>query len=291
MSQVFWGFAGKLLCVVALLGMTAPEGVSATQKQGLPRLSAVGSTVVLGGVESGLELEIRGGESGFDDVLQYRLFQRSHRLFVGVGEGVKWKKVAVGRNESQRHFLSLQIPTVRATTRFKLVFFDDKAKRLSDVDFTVHPKTLLDSFKSLIHQDKVGIWDAAGSLRSAWSEAEIKPRNLESRWNAEDFTGELLIVTHGKRDQVNLDEKKSGFRRVTQRGANVLLLLSDPAGTSPLPMIIAGSRGTGNLVVADLEAVADISRAEQQFRLAELVKFCRSRRPLDLLDQFEVKQP
>jgi len=183
------------------------------------------------------------------------------------------------------------MPTVRATTGFKLVFFDGEANRLSDVDLTAHPKTLLDSLKSLIRLDKVGIWDAIGRLRADWIKAEIKPRNLETRWNAEDFSGELVIVTHGKRDRVGLDEKKTGIRRVIERGGNGLRLLSDPAEASPLPVIIAGSRGTGNLVVADLAEVADLSRADHQFRLAELITYCRSRRPLDLLHRFERLKP
>lgn len=244
--------------------------------------------VLFGGMPQEVRLRIENrSDANEQQSLQYRLFQLAHRLYAPLGPGVRWIEVDLPATAVRSQALQLDLPSVRAKTRFKLAIFGNNETRLGTVDLTVLPKDLLEPLKQLAGRNLIGLWDPEDHLRPALDKLEIQPVNLSTRWNVEDFAGDFIISVHGKKDRDRLDEKNASFAVLKRRGKSVLCLLADPRKDAPLPLIAAGSDRDGNLVYAALSEVAALETAAAQLRLSQFLEFTRSREPLSLLNQYE----
>jgi len=244
--------------------------------------------VVFGGHRQSVSFTLRNATAAaVTETLHHRLFQLSHRLYAPVGDGVKWREITLPAKATRSLKLAIEIPAVKARTRFKLALFAGNESRLGVIEITALPDNLLDPLQSLAKRERVGLWDPADQLRPALEKLEIHPVKLVTRWNAEDFAGDLVIAVHAKSDRDRLEEKNATFAALKRRGRSVLCLLKDYRADLPLPLIATGDARDGTLVFAPLAEVAALESAAAQLRLSQLLEFARSRAPLTLLNQYE----
>ena len=273
---------GRVAALLVILLTTGPSITAAT----LTFHSRV--QTLFGGREQDVSFSLRNAASTpVTDTVHYRLFQLSHRLIVPHGDGVEWNEVTLPADSGNPFAIRLAIPQVKARTRFKLALFAGDESRLGTVELIVLPDNLLAPLKALARRERVGLWDPGDRLRPTLEKLGIRPLNLATRWNAEDFTGDLLIAVHARDDRDRLNEKNATFAILKRRGVAVICLLQAPRPDLPLPLIAAGDARDGTLVYAPLREVAALATASAQLRLSQFIDFARSREPISLLNQYE----
>ncbi|HLH52703.1 MAG TPA: hypothetical protein VKY92_03725 [Verrucomicrobiae bacterium] len=210
--------------------------------------------------------------------ISLELWQVQSSIAMPLGD-VPWKELQVLPGQTVLESAAIEVPVVRAQTRFLARWVDARSEILGVSEFVAYPTNLLRELQVLGGPDPVGVYDPTDQLKPLLSLAGVEYTDLQEEGFDRHY-GRLLIV-----GPFNLANPQPGWLATAiqsraRKGAAVVWVTSaqeDPALLTP--SFFSVSIGKGVVIVAEPSLIKDLAQnPRSQLRLVELCRIAITRR-------------
>lgn len=133
-------------------------------------------------------------DNTFEADLATRLVQLSSATKTPMDEARPWKKLRVLAGQTVVEWVNIELPAVRAETRFQVEWSDGKRKPGWTREIVAYPDDLLKQLVTLGPDKPIGVIDPDGSLRAELERQGVEFENLEHGTALEKFDGALILA-------------------------------------------------------------------------------------------------
>jgi hypothetical protein len=176
----------------------------------LQMLPATEAPCVFGGAVSKINIVWRNpGAEAADVPVRTQLYQADSATVVPLGPPRDWKQLRVLPGQTVLETISLELPSVKAATRFLLQWLDASNQVLGLTDLFVYPTNLLWTLIPLAGGKPLGVFDPQNQLRPLLNRAGVEFEDLAENTFV-GFSGRLGIIgpiPSGGQGHENLPEK------------------------------------------------------------------------------------
>ena len=212
-----------------------------------------------------------------------KLFQLTSATATPVME-LPSKPLKVLKGQTILETVTIDLPIVRAPTRFVLRWMDDGSRNLGRTEIMAYPPGLLKELKGLSGEGRVGVVDPQNKLKPLLKSVEVEAEDLETK-ELEEYEGKLIIAgpfESGTQVPARLGERLRNLRR---RGIGSVWIQPRQRGrpaADPSYFIVDGTANKPAIVVASAETVADIeNNPEAQIRLLRMASLATNPKPFE----------
>lgn len=204
--------------------------------------------------------------------LRARLVQVAATITVEFSEQPA-KQFPVLPRQTVREAITLNLPNVRAATRFVVQWVAGGSNVVGVTELMVYPTNLLAELKTLTGKTILGVFDPADELKPLLRGLKIESEDLE-QLGTDKFAGRLAIFgpfTARPQMRANL---RNDIQAMAKRGVAVVWLLPPVEDAGRLkPSFYPVRIGEGMVIVAAAELVAQLrDRPEAQLNLLRLAR-------------------
>jgi hypothetical protein len=262
----------KPIAILILLGFLA--ALTGTTRGDLLVVSTGEPPCVFAG--TGLTFKVvwqNTGETAVSADVRMRLLQTTSATFTTIGER-PWKKLQVFPGQTITECATLDLPEVKAETRFLIKWIEDTNRIFGTTELLVYPTNLLAELKPLAGTDQpVGVFDPGNVVKPLLRAVGAAIEDLEDSGIAE-FRGKLaLIGPFVSRERLTGDFAER-IEKLARKGTGVVWLQPPPAARDKLqPSFRTVPIGAGAVVVVQPHLVAGL--ADDPRAQLNLVHFCR----------------
>ncbi|MEQ2010231.1 MAG: hypothetical protein ABMA26_25890 [Limisphaerales bacterium] len=237
--------------------------------------SATPQQVFAGGARA-VEVRFRNDAAGPVRVeVRLHLFQLTSATAAPMGGARAWKTLTVQPGQTVVESASLDIPAVRAATRFAARWLDAGGRLLGVTEFWAHPENVLDALKPLAGGLPIGVVEDKPGLQLVLAARGIPIAELKHAEDWSQFRGRLALV-------VNQPESTQGELRLdpallarAKEGLTVVWLRTAKTILPPAPPLVERVRvGRGTVLLAPASTLGGLERSPAAqlalVRLAEL---------------------
>jgi hypothetical protein len=205
--------------------------------------------------------------------LRMRLLQISSATAVTLGEW-PWKKLQVLPGQTVLEHAALDLPEVKAETRFLAQWLAGTNHVFGATDMLVYPTNLLSELKPLAGEDQpAGVFDPGNVLKPLLKALSVEFENMEDSGIA-SFRGKLAIIgPFSSREQMPGDLKQR-IETLAHKGSGIVWIqppLSEPHEL--LPSFYPVTVGSGSVVVMQSSLVDHL--ADNPQAQLNLIHCCR----------------
>jgi hypothetical protein len=238
---------------------------------------------VFGGTRQNLEVRFQNasGQNAEND-LRLVLLQTSTATVVPIGEW-PWKKLSVLPGQLVLERVALDMPAVRAETRFLVQWRSGRSNVIGQTEVLVYPTNLLTQLQVLAGEAPMGVFDPTDSFKPLLRKQRVEYADLLED-GPDKFSGQLAIFGPFALKSPMRASLQEDIRALAKRGVAVVWLLPPPEKRQPLqPSFYVVRAEGGAVVVAAHSLVAQLAeRPEAQLNLLRLAEAALHPRPLDL---------
>jgi hypothetical protein len=231
-----------------------------------------------GGVRSMTIRLHNAGTVAVETDIQVRLLQTTTSTAVLTREA-PWKALKVLPGQTVLETATLDIPDVRAETRFAVQWLDETGRALGVTSLLVYPTNLLQELTAMLGEDgTLGLFDPDNVSKPLLTNLGVECENLEDSGVAA-FRGRLAVLgPFASRAQVP-DDFAHRVEAMADKGVAAVWMQPPPEPRDKLqPSFEIVTVGTGTVVLAQADLVADLAASpESQLNLLELCR--RALRP------------
>lgn len=270
---------GSRMLALGWLAFSPPSGGAADVQV----FSREGVVAAFGGVPRQIEVQITSRARDTIEVdLGQRLVQATSATVAPLGPATTWKRFHLRPGQTLLESHAVTFPTVRAVTRFGILWQDNLGQHLGTTEVDVHPAELLRELGRLAGPDPIGVLDPDNSLKPLLRSAQVALIDLEAR-DLNSFGGSLAILGPF-RSAVRMprDLRMHVLHRAKAGLATVWFVPARPAGQDEEPRHYLFEAGHGSVFVAASDTVAGLSENPRAQR--NLVRFARLALRLEQLD-------
>jgi hypothetical protein len=268
-SRLLAGFAGLLAIM--------PLSTQAQTLQGSPaplRVASLGpSPCLFSGAQASLLVLISNStEHLFDSEVRLRIYQTTEAI-AAVHQDKIWKKLRVSPGQTVLESLTVDIPAVKAETRFLVQFLAGTNTVLGTVDLRAFPTNLLQELQVLADNTPIGVLDSENIIQPTLSTSGLQLADLEvTGFNS--FTGRLAIIGPFPAAKDIPRDFLARVKALAKRGTGIVWIQPSPSKNDPPePSFFSMSEGRGQIVVVQAGLVSKLG-LDPQSQL-NLVYFCR----------------
>lgn len=271
----------KLFAISNLLGMLAAwPGMAQAELRVVPDSEP---SRIFAGMARDLRVVWQNtGEQSVTMEVQMRLVQTASRIATPIGES-PWKRLSILPGQTLIERASLDLPDVRAETRFLVQWFANTNQVLGNTDVLVYPTNLLQDLLPLAGGEPLGVLDPQNELKPLLKWLAVEFEDLEAG-AVNSFSGKLAIVgpypsrkfmPEGLADRIAVLARKGG--------AVVLILPPSECERKLKPTFYSVPLGEGMVIVAQARLVANLATdPAAQLNLIQLAEYAVRRESLRL---------
>jgi len=270
-------FRNSVAAILLFLVFTASAEIQVVQREG--------SQSLFSGKQQSVNVMFRNASKAtVETSVSARVFQLTSATAAPVME-LPAKPIKVLEGQTILETITVDLPMVRAPTRFLLRWSDAGARSLGQTEIVAYPPNMLKELKRLLGEAKVGLVDPQNQLKPLVKTLEIEAEDLEAT-ELEDYEGKLIIAgpfTSAAQMPVRLGER---LRKLRERGVASVWIQPPQRGlptTDPSYFIADGGTKQPAVVIAAVETVADIANdPEAQVRLLRMVSLAINPKPFEI---------
>jgi hypothetical protein len=213
------------------------------------------------------------GETAVSFNVRMRLLQTTSATVTTISER-PWKKLDVLPGQTITECATLDLPEVKAETRFLIKWIEDTNRIFGTTELLVYPTNLLAELKPLAGADQpVGVFDPGNVVKPLLQTVGVAFEDLEDSSIAE-FRGKLALIGPCVSRDLLTGDFAERIEKLARKGAGVVWLQPPPAPRDKLqPSFRTVPIGAGAVVVVQPHLVAGL--ADDPQAQLNLVHFCR----------------
>lgn len=194
--------------------------------------------------------------------VRLHLFQLTSATAAPVGGARAWKTLTVQPGQTVFESASVELPAVRAGTRFAARWLDAGGRLLGVTELWAHPENLLDALKLMAGGQPIGIVESKPGLQPMLLARGLAVIALQGADEWKDFRGRLAFVVAGpEAKQGELRLEPALLARVKE-GLAVVWLQTPLATAPPAPQWVERVRvGGGAVLLAPASALDGLDRS------------------------------
>lgn len=194
-----------------------------------------------------------------------------------------WKNLSILSGQTVLENAALDLPAVRAETRFLVQWIAGANNILGVSEVLVYPTNLLKQLKTLAGDEPLGVFDPAGTLKPLLRSVAVEFQDLLED-GTDKFLGKLAIFGPFESKSEMRASLKEDIRALARRGVSVVWLMPPPEKFARLkPSFYNVPDGDGTVIVAAHEMTAKLAqRPEAQLNLIRLAQEALRPAPLNL---------
>lgn len=209
--------------------------------------------------------------------LTLHLLQTSSSTATATGD-TPWKRLEVLPGQTVIEHASLDLPEVRAETRFMVQWREGTNRLFGTTELLVYPTNLLKELKPLAGEElPVGLFDPNNMLKPLLKTLSIEFDDLEDSGIA-DFRGKLAVVgPFTSRDRLPGDLRER-IEKLARKGSAVVWLLPPPAPRAKVqPAFQSVPVGPGTVVLVQATFIVDLTNdPRSQLNLIHCCRLARN---------------
>ncbi len=202
--------------------------------------------------------------------LRFRLHQASSATTIPLEEKL-WKKLEVLPGQTLMERASLDIPAVRAETRFLIQWVEGTNTVVGKTEVLVYPADLLQGLKSIAGGEPIGVLDPQNQLKPLFQALAIEFLDLEEH-DLGGFSGKLAIMGPFESPAQERSGLVDEIKRLALKGLPVVWIQPPPGRYEALkPSFYTVRHGKGVVVVVQAAMVGRL--AERPLAQVQLMHF------------------
>ena len=205
--------------------------------------------------------------------LRIRLLQTTSATAVQIADA-PWKKLQVPGGQTIIESAALNLPNVKAKTRFIVQWWENTNKVIGMTDVMAYPTNLLEGLKPLLGDEGVlGVLDPPDHFKPLLKYAKVEFVDLENTV-LEDFRGRLAIIGPFESKEQMCEGFSARIQTIARKGVAVVWIQPRlEQQDKPLPSFYSVPQNEVAVVVVQPELVADL--AQNPRSQLNLIHFCR----------------
>lgn len=182
-----------------------------------------------------------------------------------------WKTLRILPGQTVMESAELDLPSVRAKTRFLTQWVGPKNQLLGTSTLDVYPDNLLNELAFLAGDTAIGVFDPVDLLQGTLSHFDTV--NLVDR-PAAGFEGKLAIITSESEQSAAAEESFAWVTNLAYRGIAIVWIQLTSGRREPLqPSFFISRKAPGTIVLAQSSLVSNLAdNPLAQLNLVELAK-------------------
>lgn len=224
--------------------------------------SATPQQVFAGGVRA---VEVRFRNDAAEPArleVRLHLFQLTSATAAPVGGARVWKTLAVLPGQTVVESASVELPAVRAATRFAARWLDAGGRLLGVTELWAHPENLLDALKLLADGQPIGVAEGKPRLQLVLAARGMPVAELKHAEDWNRFRGRLAFVANQPEPTQGELRLEPALLARAKEGLAVVWLQVPPAISPPaLPVVERVRVGRGSVLLAPASALEELGHS------------------------------
>lgn len=189
--------------------------------------------------------------------LRWRLYQTSSATVAPLAER-PWKNLEVLPGQTVLEKMSVELPAVKAETKFLLQWLADSNRILGHTEVRVYPTNLLAELKPRLERGELGVLDPTGLLKPSLQKNDVRLVDLGGM-ALEDFSGRLAVIGPFRCQGQMREGLAQSIQRLARKGVAVVWLPPPGPNDEITPSFYLVPEGKGAVVVVHPELVANFA--------------------------------
>ena len=210
-----------------------------------------------------------------DGVIKAAISTRQYQVggsIVAPVDQTSWKTLEILPNQTLLENATLELPAVRAKTRFFVQWLQPTNVVAGLTEVWVYPTNLLHELKALANQTPLGIFDPQNRLKPLLDAADVELSDLLAiSWKG--FSGHLAIFGPFESKADFQEDLSDTIEQLAKRGVAVVWILPPDLTDKLRPSFYLVPAGKGAVVVVAPDLVADLpERPQAQLNLVDVCR-------------------
>ncbi len=218
----------------------------------------------------------------FHREVRLRLYQAAEST-AALHRDITWKTLHVPPGQTILESVDIDIPVVKAETRFLVQFRNGTNTVLGNINIRAFGTNLLHELRTLAGNTLIGVLDPTNAIKPALAVSGLQFHDLTST-GFNSFTGKLAIVGPFPVAKEVPRDFVSRVKALAARGTGVVWIQPPPAHTDPpSPSFFSLAEGQGQIVVVQSDLISRLEFDPQsQLNLVYLCRLAVRAQPLHL---------
>lgn len=252
-----------LLCWGLAIGVATSAELQIVPESPVPAVFAEGTRSIRVTLRNPADQSVRAK-------LGFRVYQASAATLAPIGDKRSWREVPLGPEQTVVENVPIDLPAVRAETRFQIHWFDGDSK-IGALLVRVYPPGVLGSLAVLAGETGIGLLDPEGHFKGALGKASVQ----EVREAEDLISAEALLILIAPMEATNQPAGLlAAVKRRASAGAAVVWVQGKAQRAPAIPEAYVLDEGSGRVVIASTRLVTNFEQSPTAqlnlIRLAEL---------------------
>jgi hypothetical protein len=234
---------------------------------GTTRVTSADQSRVFSGTISTIEVRFQNSaDSMFESDVFMRIFQFSSATALPVTTRERWNSLKVLAHQTIVEQVKLELPNVRAKTRFEIHWSDANGAALGTTAIEAYPTNLLMKFTEFCVGGQLGIFDPESRLTPLFAAAGVEFEDL-GQSTFDHFHGRLIVAF------VDDAAQEARLLKSVRRGVNAVMISAKAEELSSGDFIIVNENSDTRRVLVHPNTVANLkSDVDSQLRLISIAR-------------------
>ena len=204
--------------------------------------------------------------------IRLRLFQTSSATATPLAE-LSWKRLQVLPGQTVLESARLDLPAVRAETRFVVQWVIESNQVVGVSELLVYPTNLLHELKQLLGDTELGVLEPHNELKPLLKAAGVEVRNLQDA-GLDRFYGKLAIIGPFQFKEETPGNLPVSVKGLARKGTGIVWIQPPRSEREPIqPSFYSVPEGKAAIVIVQRELVENLSQNPQaQLNLIQLAR-------------------